>query len=116
LREFVGIKKSAHSIALGFAIGTFIGIMPTPGFGVLFALLVVLFYKEVNKIFDHFVQAKQMIGPGEHGTGLGLSIAKQLVEIHGGKIEVETREDCGTAITIFLPLSFERVPEPAIST
>lgn len=35
--EALRIKKSPHSIALGFGIGTFIGILPTPGFGVLLA-------------------------------------------------------------------------------
>ncbi|MFH0860273.1 MAG: DUF2062 domain-containing protein [Candidatus Altiarchaeota archaeon] len=43
-------KRSPHSIALGFAIGSFIAIMPTPGFGTLLGLLVVLLYKKVNKL------------------------------------------------------------------
>ena len=42
-------KKSSHSIALGFAIGTFIGIIPTPGISIILGLLIVLIYRKVNK-------------------------------------------------------------------
>lgn len=48
-RKIIKIKKSPHSIALGFAIGTFISILPTPGLNILIGLLVVLVYKNVNK-------------------------------------------------------------------
>lgn len=39
-----------HAIALGFAIGTCIGILPTGGFGILVALFIMLFFKSLNKI------------------------------------------------------------------
>ncbi|MFH1592426.1 MAG: DUF2062 domain-containing protein [Candidatus Woesearchaeota archaeon] len=42
-------KKSPHSIALGFAIGTLIGILPTPGFNILLGVLVVLIFRKVSK-------------------------------------------------------------------
>ncbi|MFH1788114.1 MAG: DUF2062 domain-containing protein [Candidatus Altiarchaeota archaeon] len=50
LAEVFKTKTSPHSIALGFAIGTFIGILPTPGFGVLMGLLVILVHERVNKL------------------------------------------------------------------
>jgi PAS domain S-box-containing protein len=59
---------------------------------------------DLEKIFDRFVQIEKQVGPGEHGTGLGLSIAKEVVELHGGKIEVESEPGQGTTFTIFLPL------------
>jgi len=59
---------------------------------------------DLDKIFDRFVQLDKPVGPGEHGTGLGLSIAKEVVELHGGKIEVESEPGQGTTFTIFLPL------------
>ncbi len=52
--EVMMTKKSEHSIALGFTIGTFISILPTPGFNILLGLLVVLIYKKVNK-FSLFI-------------------------------------------------------------
>ncbi|MBA3901656.1 MAG: DUF2062 domain-containing protein [Bacteroidetes bacterium] len=43
-------KTSVHSIAFSFALGTFIAILPTPGFGVFIALLIAYFYKKLNNI------------------------------------------------------------------
>jgi signal transduction histidine kinase len=39
------------------------------------------------------------------GTGIGLSGAKQIVEQHGGTIEVESEEGRGSTFTVHLPLS-----------
>lgn len=48
--EVIKIEKTPHSIALGFAIGTFIAIFPTAGLDIPIALLVVLLYPRVNKL------------------------------------------------------------------
>ena len=44
--EVIKIKRSPHSIALGFAVGTFLAILPTPGFSILLGLLIVLIYQK----------------------------------------------------------------------
>jgi PAS domain S-box-containing protein len=59
---------------------------------------------DIDKIFDRFVQIEKQIGPGEQGTGLGLSIAKELVEMHGGRIEVDSELGRSTTFTVLLPL------------
>ncbi|MFC1733264.1 DUF2062 domain-containing protein [candidate division KSB1 bacterium] len=48
--EIIKTKTSPHSIAIGFAIGTFISTLPTPGFNILLGVLVVLIYEKVSKI------------------------------------------------------------------
>jgi uncharacterized protein (DUF2062 family) len=48
-KEVAQVKRSPHSIALGFAVGTLISILPTPGFNILLGLLVVLIYSRINK-------------------------------------------------------------------
>jgi uncharacterized protein len=44
------IESTPRSIAMGFAIGTFIGIFPTPGFSFFLGILIVMLFKRVNKI------------------------------------------------------------------
>ena len=48
-QEVIKTKTSPHHIGLGFAIGTFISILPTPGLNILLGLLVLLIFKKVNK-------------------------------------------------------------------
>ena len=68
-------------------------------------------------IFDKFTQFGRKDGPGEKGTGLGLSIVKGLVEVHGGKIHVESKLGQGTTLTFTLPkLSFQERLNKYIST
>jgi len=45
------------------------------------------------------------------GTGLGLPLAKALVELHGGRLEIESVPDAGTVVRVVLPL--DRIAEAA---
>ncbi|MBU1854940.1 MAG: DUF2062 domain-containing protein [Nanoarchaeota archaeon] len=56
-RKVISIKKSPHSIALGFAIGTLIAMLPTFGFGPLFAAILMLIFTKLNKfsLFGSFI-------------------------------------------------------------
>jgi len=38
------------------------------------------------------------------GTGLGLALVKSLVEKHGGRVQIESREGFGTTVSVELPL------------
>jgi signal transduction histidine kinase len=58
-----------------------------------------------EKIFEKFYQVAENGGPKPKGTGLGLSISKALVELHGGKIWVESEPGRGSTFSFTLPLS-----------
>jgi two-component system sensor histidine kinase/response regulator len=59
---------------------------------------------ECQKIFQKFYQVSEDGGPKPKGTGLGLAISKVLVELHGGKIWVESEEGGGSTFSFTLPL------------
>jgi signal transduction histidine kinase/GGDEF domain-containing protein len=59
--------------------------------------------KDLPKVFSRFQQFGRVAGAGPRGTGLGLSIARELVEMHRGKISVDSTEGKGTKFTFTLP-------------
>jgi signal transduction histidine kinase len=60
--------------------------------------------KLLPKIFQPFFTTKGTAPPGEtKGTGLGLAICKQIIEHHGGRLEVESEVNRGTTFTAYLP-------------
>jgi len=59
--------------------------------------------KELDKIFDEFYRATNAKEVERDGTGLGLSIVRLIVERHGGRIHVESKEGFGTRFTLELP-------------
>lgn len=59
--------------------------------------------EEVTHVFDKFTQFGRTHGAGEKGTGLGLSIAKQIVELHRGRIWAESTTGQGSRFSFLLP-------------
>lgn len=57
-------------------------------------------------IFDEFRQVDGSHSREYEGTGLGLPIAKKLVELHGGRIWVESKVNHGTTFHVTLPINF----------
>ncbi len=60
--------------------------------------------EQLDKIFDRFYQLDNRLSREYDGTGVGLSLTKELVELHKGKIFVESEEGKGSVFRIILPM------------
>jgi len=60
-----------------------------------------------SKLFQEFQQADNAITKKKGGTGLGLAISKRIIEMHGGKIWVESQPGQGSTFTFRLPVIVE---------
>jgi signal transduction histidine kinase len=61
-------------------------------------------HKEVKQVFQKFYRTKKAEESGEAGTGIGLSIVQQIVEQHGGRIEVTSEPGVGSCFTVVVPV------------
>ena len=60
-------------------------------------------------VFDKFRQVGSTTKGVREGTGLGLAIVKQLVEMHGGKIFLESAPDRGSRFSFTIPADYSRL-------
>jgi adenylate cyclase len=61
-----------------------------------------------TRIFQEFQQADNAITRKKGGTGLGLAISKRIIEMHGGRIWVESQPGQGSTFAFTLPVTIER--------
>ena len=66
--------------------------------------------EDAKRIFEPFYQGSSLVRRQSNGTGLGLSISKQFVELHGGKMWLESQLGAGSTFSFRLPISLP--PEP----
>ena len=71
--------------------------------------------KDLKRLFQPFVQVDSALNRQYEGTGLGLALVKQIVELHGGQVMVESELGKGSRFTVALPhaMSQSHAPESA---
>ena len=62
---------------------------------------------EIDKIGTRFYRTQSAINLDHQGTGLGLFIAKTIIEKHQGKLDIASKSEKGTKISITLPKKLE---------
>ena len=70
---------------------------------------------EIKKALEPFGQVEHAINKKYEGTGLGLPLAQRLVELHGGRLEIESVKGVGTTIVVLLPLDRVVRPVPEVA-
>jgi len=60
--------------------------------------------EEMPKVFEKFFRSSDARVQGEAGTGLGLSLAREVIDMHGGVLTVESQLDQGTTFMATIPI------------
>lgn len=67
--------------------------------------------------FEKTTESRQNEGAGQGGAGLGLSLVKNIVDLHGGRIDLKSAPGTGSAFTLIIPADGQAVKEtPAKKT
>jgi len=66
--------------------------------------------ENINKVLEPFGQVAHSMTRDHEGTGLGLPLVKSLIELHGGRLAIDSKPGAGTRVTIAFPP--ERTVEP----
>ena len=59
----------------------------------------------VERVLEPFVQADPSLQRDHTGSGLGLAVAKSLIELHGGRLTIDSALGEGTAVAVLIPAS-----------
>jgi signal transduction histidine kinase/DNA-binding response OmpR family regulator len=65
---------------------------------------------ELRHIFERFYRVRGTHSRTHEGSGIGLALVKELVSLHGGKLEVQSCESVGTTFTISIPTGSAHLP------
>jgi PAS domain S-box-containing protein len=71
--------------------------------------------EDQEKLFQPFVQVDSKLNRKYEGTGLGLALVKQIVELHGGNVGLQSELNQGSCFTVRLPYSFPLLHNQEIS-
>ncbi len=66
--------------------------------------------EQIPHLFERFRQAEGSVNRSYEGSGLGLALVKELVELHGGQISVESIYEAGTTFTVWLQTGTAHLP------
>jgi signal transduction histidine kinase/DNA-binding response OmpR family regulator len=70
---------------------------------------------EVPRLFERFHRVPNARSRTHEGSGIGLALVQELVQLHGGDIEVESEEGKGSTFTVRIPLGAAHLPHEHVS-
>ncbi len=69
--------------------------------------------KDQKRIFRKFERTDEAIDRYD-GIGLGLSLVKSLIEMHGGRVMMSSKQKAGTKVTCIIPMNLQQIPQPKL--
>jgi nitrogen-specific signal transduction histidine kinase len=69
--------------------------------------------KDQKRIFRKFERTDDAMDRYD-GIGLGLSLVKSLVELHGGRVMMSSKQKAGTKVTCIIPMNLQQIPQPKL--
>ena len=69
-----------------------------------------IFAEDIPLVVLPFHRRKKAFDGSHQGAGIGLPFAKAILELHGGRLDIESTPGAGTTVTIALPLASETAP------
>lgn len=70
--------------------------------------------KELPRIFDRFHRIENSMGRTHEGSGIGLALVQELVNLHGGSVEVISELGKGSTFSVFVPFGKDHLPADRI--
>lgn len=70
--------------------------------------------KDVPHVFERFYQVESHLTRRHGGMGLGLSVARVMIELHDGRIWVDSQEGIGSTFTFVLPVEQKKLEEDSV--
>ncbi len=69
---------------------------------------------ELPRIFERFHRVRGSTSRSHEGTGIGLALVRDLVKLHGGRIEARSQVGKGTSLTVSIPIGSAHLPADRI--
>ena len=71
---------------------------------------------ELPRLFERFHRVQGARARTHEGTGIGLALVQELVRLHGGEVQVESRPGRGTSVSVTLPTGTAHLPQDRIGS
>ena len=71
---------------------------------------------ELPRIFERFHRIEGAPGRTHEGTGIGLALVYELVRLHGGTVQAQSKMGAGTTFTVRIPFGASHLPQECIAT
>ena len=70
---------------------------------------------ERPRVFERFHRVAGVVARTHEGTGIGLALVRELVELHGGRVSVQSEVGRGSTFRVAIPKGFDHLPADAVS-